>query len=279
MILGRIPIGRSIEYFIEFLETHIGFATNTVSDWIEVLIDFFQTVCLAVPPVVFGGAIVLLALKLAGRNVAIFTAVGLYLIYDMNLWIPTITTIAMVVVATLISICLGVPIGILSSRSDTVNRIVTPILDFMQTMPAFVYLIPVIPFFGLGTVPGVMATVIFAMPPTIRLTNLGIRQVPKELIEASDSFGSTDRQKLVKVQLPMAKPTIMAGINQTIMLALSMVVIAAMIGAKGLGGVVWKAIQRLEVGMGFEGGLGVVIVAIILDRLTQQLSKGSGTNL
>lgn len=278
MILGRIPIGKSIEGFIDFLETHIGFATNAVSDWIEVLIDFFQTVCLAVPPVVFGGAIVLLAFRLAGRNVAIFTAVGLYLIYDMHLWIPTITTISMVVVATLISVFLGVPIGIVSSRSDTVNRIVTPILDFMQTMPAFVYLIPVIPFFGLGTVPGVMATVIFAMPPTIRLTNLGIRQVPKELIEASDSFGSTDRQKLFKVQLPMAKPTIMAGINQTIMLALSMVVIAAMIGAKGLGGVVWKAIQRLEVGMGFEGGLGVVIVAIILDRLTQQLSKGSGTN-
>jgi len=145
----------------------------------------------------------------------------------------------------------------------------------MQTMPAFVYLIPAIPFFGLGPVSAIFSTVIFAMPPSIRLTCLGIRQVPAPLIEAADAFGATRSQRLFKVELPLAMPTIMAGINQTIMLSLSMVVIAAMIGAKGLGGEVWKAIQRLEPGLGFEAGLGVVIVAVILDRITQKIGARS----
>ncbi|MDM8569802.1 ABC transporter permease subunit [Thiotrichales bacterium HSG1] len=148
-----------------------------------------------------------------------------------------------------------------------------PLMDLMQTMPAFVYLIPAIPFFGLGTVSAIFSTVIFAMPPTIRLTCLGIKQVSPELVEAADAFGSTKTQKLFKVQLPLAIPTIMAGINQTIMLALSMVVIAAMIGAGGLGGEVWTAIQRLKPGMGFQAGIAIVILAVILDRITQKIGK------
>ena len=164
-------------------------------------------------------------------------------------------------------------LGIAAALSRRTSRIVMPILDFMQTMPAFVYLIPAIPFFGLGAVSASVATVIFATPPTIRLTALGIRQVPEDLIEAADAFGSTRRQKLFKVQLPMAVPTIMAGINQTIMLSLSMVVIAAMIGAGGLGGKVWQAIQRLEPGKGFEAGIAIVILAMILDRVTQRIGR------
>jgi glycine betaine/proline transport system permease protein len=163
------------------------------------------------------------------------------------------------------------PLGILSALNQAAYRIIMPILDVMQTMPAFVYLIPAIPLFGLGPVGAIFSTVIFAMPPAIRLTCLGIRQVPVELIEAADAFGSTKGQKLLKLQLPMATPTIMAGINQTIMLALSMVVIAAMIGAKGLGGEVWKAIQRLQPDRGFEAGIAIVIIAMILDRIMQRI--------
>jgi glycine betaine/proline transport system permease protein len=182
-------------------------------------------------------------------------------------------TLTLVFLATTVAVALGLPIGIWAAMSQRAYRVIMPVLDFMQTMPAFVYLIPAIPFFGLGPVSGIFATVIFSMPPAIRLTTLGIRQVPAELIEAADAFGSTRRQKLVKVQLPLAVPTIMAGINQTIMLALSMVVIAAMIGAGGLGGEVWKAIQRLQPGAGFEAGIAVVILAMILDRITQKIGQ------
>lgn len=200
---------------------------------------------------------------------------GFLLIWNMGLWTATISTIALVVVATLIAIILGVPLGIASAMSNVVYRIVMPILDVMQTMPAFVYLIPAIPFFGLGKVAAIFSTVIFSMPPAIRLTCLGIKQVPKELVECADAFGSDRWQKLFKLELPLATPTIMAGVNQTVMLALSMVVIAAMIGAKGLGGEVWKAIQRLQMGNGFEAGIGIVIVAIILDRVLQKVGARS----
>lgn len=200
---------------------------------------------------------------------------GLALIWNMGLWAPTVDTIALVLIATLFAIALGIPIGIFAALNQVAYRIIMPVLDFMQTMPAFVYLIPAIPFFGLGKVAAIFSTVIFSMPPAIRLTCLGIKQVPKELVEAADSFGSTKSQKLFKLQLPIATPTIMAGVNQTIMLALSMVVIAAMIGAKGLGGEVWKAIQRLQPGKGFEAGIGIVIIAIILDRIMQKFGEGS----
>ena len=182
-------------------------------------------------------------------------------------------TVTLVLLASILSIIIGVPIGILMAKSKTANAIFKPILDFMQTMPAFVYLIPAVAFFGIGMVPGVFASLIFATPPTVRFTNLGIRQVPKELVEASDAFGSTGAQKLFKVELPMAKSTIMAGINQTVMLALSMVVIASMIGAPGLGREVLSSLQRAQVGTGFVAGLGIVILAIIIDRLTQNINK------
>jgi glycine betaine/proline transport system permease protein len=231
---------------------------------------------MALPPWVFIILFALLVLFLSrSRGVTIFSILGLALIWNMGLWDPTMSTIALVLVSTMIAIVLGLPIGILAAMSNVIYRIVMPILDFMQTMPAFVYLIPAIPFFGLGKVAAIFSTVIFSMPPAIRLTTLGIKQVPTELVECADAFGANRWQKLFKLQLPLATTTIMAGINQTVMLALSMVVIASMIGAKGLGGEVWKAIQRLQPGNGFEAGIGIVIVAIVLDRVLQKVAARS----
>ncbi|MHA7834626.1 MAG: ABC transporter permease, partial [Algiphilus sp.] len=187
----------------------------------------------------------------------------------MDLWEQTMDTLGLVLAATLVALGVGLPSGVAMAKSDIVAAVVRPVLDFMQTLPAFVYLIPAVLFFGLGEVPGTIATVIFSMPPAVRLMNLGIRHVPVENVEAGRAFGCNSAQLLFKVELPLAMPSIMAGVNQTIMLALSMVVIASMIGAGGLGNTVLTGIQRLDVGLGFEGGLGVVILAIILDRLTQ----------
>jgi glycine betaine/proline transport system permease protein len=184
-------------------------------------------------------------------------------------------TLAIVLVATVIAVGMGLPLGILGAKSDRFNAAIRPVLDAMQTMPSFVYLVPAIMLFGIGKTPAVMAVVIYAIPPVIRLTNLGIRQVDPEVVEAARAFGSTSRQVLIKVQLPMALPTVMAGVNQTIMMALAMVVIAAMIGARGLGVEVLNGIARLEVGRGFLGGLGIVIMAIIIDRITQGFVKSS----
>ena len=200
---------------------------------------------------------------------AIFTAISFVLIVLTGFWEQTVVTLGLTFSATLISLLLGVPLGIWAARSERVATIIRPILDFMQTMPAFVYLIPAAMLFGLGRVPGIIATVIFAMPPAVRLTNLGIRQVNKEIVEAGQSFGCNARQLLFKVQLPNAMPSIMAGVNQTIMMALSMVIIASMVGAGGLGNDVLASIQRLDIGLGFESGMAVVLLAIILDRITE----------
>ncbi len=200
---------------------------------------------------------------------AIFTAISFVLIVLTGFWEQTVVTLGLTFSATLISLLLGIPLGIWAARSERVSTTIRPILDFMQTMPAFVYLIPAAMLFGLGRVPGIIATVIFAMPPAVRLTNLGIRQVNKEIVEAGQSFGCNARQLLFKVQLPNAMPSIMAGVNQTIMMALSMVIIASMVGAGGLGNDVLASIQRLDIGLGFESGMAVVLLAIILDRITE----------
>lgn len=213
------------------------------------------------------------AWKLAGTRIAIAAALGFAFLWNLRLWQPTMETLVLVTLSTLAALLVGIPVGIACALSKRTWRTVGPCLDMMQTMPSFVYLIPAIPFFGLGPVSACFATVVFAMPPVIRLTALGIMQVPHDLIEAADAFGSSPAQKLFKVQLPLALPTIMAGINQTIMLALSMVVIAAMIGAGGLGREVWRSIQRLEAGVGFETGIAIVIVAVILDRITQTMAQ------
>jgi glycine betaine/proline transport system permease protein len=270
--MPRIPIGATIEAFIDFLVTNFSFLTIAFTRVMEKVISFLEGGLLFLPPWLF----IVIAAGLAfwltkKRGIALFTLFGLLLIWNMGLWVATVSTITLVLIATLTALCIGVPIGIIAALNSGINKVVQPVLDVMQTMPAFVYLIPAIPFFGLGKVAAIFATVIFSMPPAIRLTCLGIQQVPRELVECADAFGSNKWQKLFKLQLPLATPTIMAGVNQTVMLALSMVVIAAMIGARGLGGEVWRAIQRLQMGNGFEAGLGIVVVAIILDRVLQQV--------
>ncbi len=271
MQIPRIPFGDWIEAGLDYLTTNLSGATKAISAVTEVGIDATVDAFLFVPPLIMIVLLAALAWWHSGRKIGIFTLLGLLFIWNIELWPATVSTLAMVILATLVAVVIGMPLGIWAALRPNAKRIIMPILDFMQTMPAFVYLIPAIPFFGLGPVAAIFSTVIFAMPPAIRLTCLGIEQVPEEMIEAADSFGATRWQKLIKVQLPMASPTIMAGINQTIMLSLSMVVIAAMIGAKGLGGEVWKAIQRFQPGNGFEAGTAVVIVAIILDRITQNI--------
>jgi glycine betaine/proline transport system permease protein len=278
MPIPKLPLGNAIEALIDFFTDHFAFLTKGLSRITETGIDALVDGMLWLPPWVLILIFATLALWLSTRRIALFTLVGLFFVWNLRLWEPTVSTIALVLISTLVAVSSGIPIGVLAALYRPVNRITMPVLDFMQTMPAFVYLIPAIPFFGLGPVSAIFSTVIFAMPPAIRLTCLGIQQVPGDLIEAADAFGSTRAQKLFKLQLPLAGPTIMAGVNQTIMLSLSMVVIAAMIGAGGLGGEVWKAIQRLKPGMGFEAGLGVVIVAIVLDRITQNIGKGPSKN-
>jgi glycine betaine/proline transport system permease protein len=265
-----LPLAAWIDAFVEWL-TQAEFIFGPLTNFIGYIISGFEWFFGIFPPWLLLLIIVGLTFWFAGRKIGltVFVLLGLLLIWNLGYWEDMVLTLAIVLTAGVISIVIGVPVGIWMSRSPVVEGTIKPVLDFMQTMPAFVYLIPAVAFFGIGMVPGVVASVIFAMPPTIRFTNLGIRQVPTEIIEASEAFGSTGNQKLFKVQLPMAKTTIMAGINQTIMLALSMVVIASMIGADGLGTAVYFAVGRNDVGGGFEAGLAIVIVAIILDRLTQ----------
>ncbi len=247
---------------LDFIATMIGFVTGGI-----------QNALVAIPMPVGIAIFVALSLWRVSLGFGILTGVALWLVNHMGLWTPMMETLSLVIASTLMAMLIGLPLGIAMARKDSVAAVVRPILDLMQTMPAFVYLIPAAMFFGLGAVPGAIATVIFAMPPVVRLTNLGIRQVHAEFIEAGNAFGCTSSQLLFKVQLPNAMPSIMAGINQTIMLSLSMVVIASMIGAGGVGNTVLTGIQRLDVGTGFEGGLAVVILAVILDRLTQSLGK------
>ena len=212
-----------------------------------------------------------LAAWLSGRWLAIGSFLSLLTIAGIGAWPQAMTTLALVITSVFFCILIGLPTGIWLSRSDRALRIGRPILDAMQTTPAFVYLVPIVMLFGIGNVPGVVVTIIFALPPLIRLTNLGIRQVPEDLVEAANAFGASKTQLLLKVQLPLAMPTIMAGINQTLMLALSMVVIASMIAVGGLGQMVLRGIGRLDMGLAAVGGLGIVLLAIILDRMTQAM--------
>lgn len=275
-VIPEIQIAKAAEKVTDWLTDTFAFIFDPINKHFGNFMEFLaEDVLLAIPPIIFILLVALLAFFISGKKLglAAFSIVGLWLIYNQGHWEDLMNTVTLVLLASVLSIIIGVPIGILMSKSKTANAIFKPILDFMQTMPAFVYLIPAVAFFGIGMVPGVFASLIFATPPTVRFTNLGIRQVPRELVEASDAFGSTGMQKLLKVELPMAKSTIMAGINQTVMLALSMVVIASMIGAPGLGRQVLSSLQRAQVGTGFVAGLGIVILAIIIDRLTQNINK------
>jgi glycine betaine/proline transport system permease protein len=268
-------IGQAAEHAVDFLFKHFRGGFDTFSAALDAVVKLLQDGLAAIPFAVMLVVFVALALWRRGSVFAAFVGLALLTINYMGLWQQTVSTLALVIAATLFSLIIGIPLGIWGTRNRRAEVVLRSLLDFMQTMPAFVYLIPAVILFGLGRVPAVIATIVFAMPPVVRLTTLGIKQVREELLEAGRSFGSTDSQLLWKIQLPNALPSIMAGINQTIMMALSMVVVASMIGAGGLGEYVLSGIQRLDIGIGFEGGLGVVLLAIILDRLTESFGVKS----
>ncbi|WP_163581520.1 ABC transporter permease [Gracilibacillus saliphilus] len=255
----------TFQFIFDPIKQDFGQFVETTADWLN-----------QIPALIVILIVALIAFFVSGKKFGLvaFSIIGLWFVYNQGLWEELMYTFTLVLFASLISIIIGIPAGIWMSKSKWAQAIITPILDFMQTMPAFVYLIPAVVFFGIGMVPGIFASVVFATPPVVRFTNLGIRQVSNELVEAADAFGTTGSQKLFKVELPMARKTIMAGVNQTVMLALSMVVIASMIGAPGLGDKVLTALQRSQEGPGFVAGFGIVILAIIIDRVSQNLNKG-----
>lgn len=236
---------------------------------IEELLSAIEAVLQALPfPVVIVG-IALIAWRVAGRSTAVFTLAAFSVILLMGVWAETMTTLALIVTAIVVCIVLAIPLGIWCAKSDRVAQIVRPILDVMQTTPSFVYLVPVVMLFGVGTVAGEVAVIVAAIPPLVRFTNLGIRMVDKEIVDAGNAFGATSRQLLLEIQLPLALPTILGGLNQTVLTAMVMSVTVAMIGAEGLGLVVLQGLGRLDVGRAAVGGIAIVLVAIVLDRVTQ----------
>jgi glycine betaine/proline transport system permease protein len=269
----RLPVGDWIERVVEFVLANFGALLAAVSFVVGGVTLFVERLLLSIPAWLLTLVICAIAWSRVGARFTVFTALAIAVVAGMGLWAETMATLALVLSATLLSLLIGLPLGVLAAKRARAERALRPLLDFMQTMPAFVYLIPAVMFFGLGRVPGTIATIIFCMPPAVRLTTLGIRGVPTDLVEAGLAFGCTPRQLLAKVELPQALPSIMAGINQSTMLALSMVVIASMIGAGGLGNEVLRAIQRLDVGLGFESGLAVVVLAIVLDRISQSFGE------
>ncbi|MFG1670523.1 ABC transporter permease/substrate binding protein [Streptomyces sp. Y7] len=269
--MPRLRLGDWVDSGVDWLVAHMGWLFDAIKTVVEGMYDGLNAVLTAPEPLLLAGILAVLAWWLRGLVAGVLAFAGFALVDSLELWDRAMSTLALVLVATVIALVLSIPLGIWAARSRTVSAAVRPVLDLLQTMPSMVLLIPAILFFGLGTAAGVIATLIFALAPGVRMTELGIRQVDAELVEAAEAFGTTPRDTLLRVQLPLALPTIMAGINQVIMLSLSMVVIAGMVGTGGLGGAVNEAIGQLDIGFGFEAGVGIVVLAIYLDRLTGAL--------
>lgn len=268
-----IPLDVWVSQFVEWLVDNYRDIFQAIKWPIEQTLNGFDTGLNALPPILVILAIALAAWRFSGFTLALFSVFTMTLIGFLGLWEDAMTTLAMVLSAVIFCAIVGIPLGIIAGRSERFETLMRPLLDAMQTTPAFVYLVPIVMLFSVGNVAGVLATIIFAVPPIIRLTSLGIRQVHPELIEAAQAFGATNWQVLRRVQVPLAMPTILAGLNQTIMMALSMVVIAALIGAGGLGSPVILGLNTLDIGRAVIGGLGIVLMAIVLDRITQSMAK------
>ncbi len=272
-----IPMEKWVAGGVDWLVNNFRPQFQAVKWPVEKTLNGIDWVLQAIPPVIFLILLFFIARKMASWKVGVFGVLTFLLVGYLGMWQQTMTTLSMVISAVVFCVIVGIPTGIIAARSDRFANIIRPILDAMQTTPAFVYLVPVVMLFSIGTVAGVIATIIFSMPPIIRLTNLGIRQVQPDVVEASQAFGATDFQILWRVQFPLALPTIMAGLNQTIMMSLSMVVIAALIGAGGLGVPVFEGLNSLRVGLAFIGGLSIVLLAMVLDRITQALGQSKHT--
>ncbi|MFE8940341.1 ABC transporter permease/substrate binding protein [Streptomyces sp. NPDC007872] len=271
--MPRLPLGRWVDSSVDWLQAQLSWLFDAVTTGVTGLYDGIDAVLSAPQPLLFAGILAVVAWWLRGFAAGLLAFAGFALVDSVQLWDEAMATLSLVLVATLVTLVIAVPLGIWAARSKTVSAVMRPVLDFMQTMPAMVYLIPGIIFFGVGVVPGIIATIVFALPPGVRMTELGIRQVDGELVEAAEAFGTTPRNTLLRVQLPLALPTIMAGVNQVIMLGLSMVVIAGMVGGGGLGGAVYRAIGNVDIGLGFEAGVSIVVLAMYLDRMTGALGR------
>lgn len=269
----RIPIGAWVDTAFNWLKDNVAWFFDAVTWLFNFLIDILTDVLVDLHPLVIIILLALIGWIFRSWQMAVGTLITLFFIMTMDQWVAAMQTLALIIIAAVIAIIIAIPVGILAARSNKASAVIKPVLDFMQTMPAFVYLIPAVTFFGIGVVPGLVATVIFALPPGVRFTELGIRGVDSETVEAGQSFGATPGQILRGVQLPLATPTIMAGINQVIMLALAMAVIAGMVGADGLGKNVVEAIATQNLPLGVEAGIGVVIIAVYLDRVTAALGN------
>ncbi|MFC8175140.1 ABC transporter permease/substrate binding protein [Streptomyces sp. NPDC057325] len=271
--MPRLPLGQWVDSSVDWLQSQFSWLFDAVTTGVTGLYDGIDAVLSAPQPLLFAGIFAVVAWWLRGFAAGLLAFAGFALVDSVQLWDEAMATLSLVLVATLVTLVIAVPLGIWAARSKTVSAVLRPVLDFMQTMPAMVYLIPGIIFFGVGVVPGIIATIVFALPPGVRMTELGIRQVDGELVEAAEAFGTTPRNTLLRVQLPLALPTIMAGVNQVIMLGLSMVVIAGMVGGGGLGGAVYRAIGNVDIGLGFEAGVSIVVLAMYLDRMTGALGR------
>jgi glycine betaine/proline transport system permease protein len=275
-VIPRIPLAEWTQSWVAWITETFEWFFEPLDAGIEAFVGALTFVLLAPPELLMVGIMTLIAFLLAGWRVALFTVLGLVFIISLGLWEEAMITLALVLAATVICLVIGIPVGIIAAKNRGVEAAVRPILDFMQTMPAFVYLVPVVVLLSIGNPPAIIATVVFAMPPAVRLTMLGIQQVPQETVEAAHAFGATPWQTLLKVELPLSLRSIMAGVNQVIMLSLSMVVIAALVGAGGLGVPVLQGLGQLNVGLSFVGGVGIVILAIVLDRITRGMERGKG---
>jgi glycine betaine/proline transport system permease protein len=273
----RLPVGEWIDRGFDWVQDTLGDVFDVIADTISASVNGLTDLLQSPPALVTVAVLAGLAWLARDWKLALGSALGLLFVVSMNQWNNAMQTLSMVLVATIVALALGIPLGIAAARWDRLSQAVRPVMDLMQTMPAFVWLVPVVTLFSIGVPAGLVATVIFALPPGVRLTELGIRQVDKEVVEAGHAFGGTPRQILRGIQLPLATPTVMAGVNQVIMLALSMAVIAGLVGGGGLGSAVVTSISRLDVGLGFEAGLSVVVLAIYLDRITAAVGGGSLT--
>ncbi|MEA2296233.1 MAG: glycine betaine/proline transport system permease protein, partial [Solirubrobacteraceae bacterium] len=270
--MATIDLGSPASDAVDWALNHLGWLFDAVSSVAEAVVGRIEDVLGGPPSAVLIAMLVVIPLLLRRWGIALFAVLAFSLVAGMELWTETMQSLSVVLVATVVAVAVGIPVGIAAARRRWVSIGVRPVLDLMQTTPPFVYLIPAVFFFGVGVVPGVVATAVFALAPAVRLTELGIRQVDREVVEAAEAFGAPPGRILRDVQLPLALPSIMAGINQVIMLALSMVVVAGLAGAEGLGATVTSAVTQLDVGAGFQGGLAVVILAVYLDRVTGALA-------
>ncbi|WP_413282849.1 glycine betaine/L-proline ABC transporter permease ProW [Vibrio sp. MA40-2] len=273
-----IPLDNWVESSLNWLVEHGRPIFQAIRVPVDLILTSFETTLVSTPAPFMLMLLFLIVWQFAGLKLGISAFVSMLVIGLIGAWSQAMTTLALVMTSVFFCLLIGLPMGIWLARSRNAARIVRPMLDAMQTTPAFVYLVPIVMLFGIGNVPGVVVTIIFALPPVVRLTILGIQQVPEELIEAGHSFGASSKQMLYRIQLPLAMPTIMAGVNQTLMLSLSMVVIASMIAVGGLGQMVLRGIGRLDMGLAAIGGVGIVILAILLDRVTQALGDKLADN-